>query len=79
MFFLFLSSDPSSYKTLFKILRLILKGWIGFLCMLHVLKDLIAELAVDLVGCQLFLGDQNEFKHVYADSSFFLPILFFFT
>lgn len=46
--------------------------------MLHLLKDLIAELAAGLVGCQLFLEDQNKFKCVYAGSSFFLTILFFY-
>lgn len=45
--------------------------------MLYLLKDLLAELAVDLVGCQLFLDDQIKFKHVFAGSSFYLPNLFF--
>lgn len=40
------------------------------------LQDLIAEWAVDLVGYQLFFDDQTKFKHGYASSSFFLPILF---
>lgn len=46
--------------------------WV-FLCMFDLLKDLIAELAVGLVGRQLFLDDQNKFKDDYAGSSFFSP------